>query len=89
MNTRSRFSFGDYIVFVDESGDHHLTRIDPVYSVFVLAFAIVKKSEYVNQVCRDLQQFKLRWFAYFQQACQGEHQKMDRWVRMRLLAILR
>ena len=29
------------------------------------------------------------WFAYFQQACLGEHQEMDRWVRMRLRSILR
>ena len=31
-------AFGDHIVFVDESGDHSLTSINPDYPVFVLAF---------------------------------------------------
>ncbi len=64
MNTNSATAFGDYLVFVDESGDHHLSRIDPLYSVFVLAFTIIKKSDYIHQVCRDLQQFKLRYWSH-------------------------
>ncbi len=28
----------DYLVFVDESGDHGLTSIEPSYPIFVLAF---------------------------------------------------
>jgi len=31
-------AFGDYLVFVDESGDHGLARVDPGYPIFVLAF---------------------------------------------------
>lgn len=30
--------FSDFLVFVDESGDHGLDSIDPGYPVFVLAF---------------------------------------------------
>ncbi|HFD87807.1 MAG TPA: DUF3800 domain-containing protein, partial [Gammaproteobacteria bacterium] len=30
----------EYIVFVDESGDHGLRSIDEAYPIFVLAFCI-------------------------------------------------
>lgn len=42
----------DYLVFVDESGDHHLTRIDPQFPVFVLLFAILRKDDYVEKSAR-------------------------------------
>ena len=35
--------FSDYIVYVDESGDHNLERINPEYPLFVLAFCIFEK----------------------------------------------
>lgn len=54
--------FSDYIVYVDESGDHSLTSIDPAYPVFVLAFCVFKKSSYVEQVVPALQAFKFKWF---------------------------
>ncbi len=56
--------FGDYLVFVDESGDHSLTSIDPIYSVFVLAFVIVRKSDYVGKITPDLQNFKMRYWGH-------------------------
>ncbi len=28
-------NFGDYLVFVDESGDHNLSEIDPQFPVFL------------------------------------------------------
>ena len=34
-------TFSDFIVFVDESGDHSLEVINPDYPVFVLAFCIL------------------------------------------------
>ena len=37
-------TFSDYLVFVDESGDHSLTSIGSLYPVFVLAFAVIRKS---------------------------------------------
>ena len=40
----------DYIVYVDESGDHSLTSIDPDYPVFVLSFCIFRKAEYAQAV---------------------------------------
>jgi hypothetical protein len=54
-------SFGDFLVFVDESGDHNLTQIDPQFPVFVLLFAIIPKEEYVTQVCPGLQRFKFEF----------------------------
>jgi len=51
-------AFGDYLVFVDESGDHGLENVSTEYPVFVLLFAIFQKDEYVDRACRDLQRLK-------------------------------
>jgi len=40
--------FSDYIIYVDESGDHSLESIDPDYPIFVLSFCIFKKSKYTS-----------------------------------------
>lgn len=64
MNSSADMPFGDYLVFVDESGDHSLTSIDPQYSVFVLAFVIIEKSAYIRQVSRDLQEFKMQHWGH-------------------------
>ena len=36
----------DYIVFVDEGGDHSLDKVDPLYPLFVLAFRVMPFSAY-------------------------------------------
>ena len=36
-------NFGDYIVFVDESGDQSLKSVNANYPVFVLSFCIFEK----------------------------------------------
>lgn len=46
----TRTNGSDYIVYVDESGDHSLTSIDPNYPIFVVAFAIFEKATYANAV---------------------------------------
>jgi len=56
--------FGDYLVFVDESGDHELSKIDPQYPVFVLLFCIIRKENYVTQVCPPLQRFKFEFWGH-------------------------
>ena len=58
------FSFSDYLVFVDESGDHNLVHIDPQFPVFVLLFAILRKDDYVNRICPDLQRFKFEFWGH-------------------------
>lgn len=54
----------DYLVFVDESGDHHLTRIDPQFPVFGLLFAILHKDDYVEKVCPTLSRFKFQFWGH-------------------------
>jgi hypothetical protein len=56
--------FGNYLVFVDESGDHNLTSINEQYPVFVLLFCIVQKSEYVDSICPALQRFKFEYWGH-------------------------
>src|ERR1051326_296962 len=56
--------FGDYLVFVDESGDHGLRDVSLDYPVFVLLFVLIKKVDYANTICRDLQRFKLRFWGH-------------------------
>lgn len=57
-------NFSDYLVFVDESGDHGLDTIDPGYPVFVLAFCIVSKADYVGKIVPAIQHFKLKHFGH-------------------------
>jgi hypothetical protein len=64
MDEPASTGFGDYLVFVDESGDHELTKIDPQYPVFVLLFVIIRKADYVETVCRELQRFKLKFWGH-------------------------
>ncbi len=58
--------FSDYIVYVDESGDHGLKTIDPNYPVFVLAFCIFHKRDYMEVLVPALQAFKFRHFGHDQ-----------------------
>lgn len=57
-------SFGDYIVYVDESGDHGLERPDPDYPVFVLAFCIVRKDEYKTIISPAIDALKFKHFGH-------------------------
>jgi hypothetical protein len=56
--------FSDYIVYVDESGDHGLATINPEYPVFVLAFCIFAKRHYAEVVCPTIQRFKFEHFGH-------------------------
>ena len=58
--------YGDYIVYVDESGDHGLASIDPNYPVFVLAFCIFRKDEYARVAVNRLLDFKFTQFGHDQ-----------------------
>ena len=46
--------FSEYIVYVDESGDHGLESVDPNYPIFVLVFCVFKKEDYVNRIIAQL-----------------------------------
>ncbi|WP_434930708.1 DUF3800 domain-containing protein [Shewanella sp. HL-SH5] len=56
--------FSDFVVYVDESGDHSLTSIDKDYPVFVLAFCIFYKGHYLAKVVPELQQLKFDYFGH-------------------------
>ncbi len=58
--------FGDYLVFVDESGDHGLSSIDPDFPVFALSFILIKKSDYVNNIVPAVQALKIKYWGHDQ-----------------------
>lgn len=58
--------FDDYIVFVDESGDHGLESIDPNYPVFVLVFCIFHKEAYASGAAPAVLRFKFAHFGHDQ-----------------------
>lgn len=57
---------GDYIVYVDESGDHGLKTIDKDYPLFVLTFCCFQIEEYINNAVPLLQRFKFKHFGHDQ-----------------------
>lgn len=57
-------SYSDYIVYVDESGDPNLGNPDPNYPMFVLAFCIFRKSDYVGHVSPSIQNLKFKHFGH-------------------------
>ncbi len=59
-------AFGDYIVYVDESGDHGLASTDPDYPIFVLAFCIFAKAELAATVVPAMMRFKFAHFGHDQ-----------------------
>jgi hypothetical protein len=56
--------FSDYIVYVDESGDHSLTSIDADFPVFSPSFCVVKKSEYLSAVVPAVQALKFKYWGH-------------------------
>ena len=56
--------FGNYIIYVDESGDHSLESIDSNYPIFVLAFCIFKKKNYSFNLVPKIQDFKFKFFGH-------------------------
>ena len=57
-------AFSDYLVYVDESGDHGLISIDPEYPVFVLVFCVFQKAEYINRITTSLARFKMQFWGH-------------------------
>lgn len=56
--------FSEYLVFVDESGDHGLDSVDRGYPIFVLAFCIMRKEDYVAALTPAVQMFKMKHFGH-------------------------
>jgi hypothetical protein len=56
--------FSDFIVYVDESGDHGMQSLDENYPIFVLVFCIFFKKHYRSFVVPKLQEFKFKHFGH-------------------------
>lgn len=56
--------FSDFIVYVDESGDHGMQTLDSNYPVFVLAFCVFYKNHYATKVVSALEAFKFKHFGH-------------------------
>lgn len=56
--------FSDYIVYVDESGDHSLTSINPAHPVFALAFCVIEKATYIQAIVPAFQNLKFEFWGH-------------------------
>jgi hypothetical protein len=56
--------FSDYVVYVDESGDHSLASIDATYPVFVLAFCVFHKRHYAEKIIPAVEKLKFNYFGH-------------------------
>lgn len=56
--------FSDYVVYVDESGDHSLSSVNPQNPVFALAFCIFDKSNYISAVVPAFQRLKFDFWGH-------------------------
>jgi hypothetical protein len=54
----------EYIVFVDESGDHSLDSINERYPIFVLALCVFRKDNYIREISPALGMLKLAFFGH-------------------------
>ena len=56
--------FSDYVVYVDESGDHSLASVDRDYPVFVLALCIFHKRHYSEKIIPAVEKLKFNYFGH-------------------------
>lgn len=54
----------DYIIYVDESGDHSLESIDSEFPTFVLSFCIFRKNDYVHRITPAIRDLKFATFGH-------------------------
>lgn len=62
----SELANSNYIIYVDESGDHSLECINPRYPLFVLVFCVFHKDHYIQKVIPDLSRLKISTFGHDQ-----------------------
>ncbi len=63
----------DYIIYVDESGDHGLDSLDSDYPVFVLSFCVFRISDYITNAVPLIQKFKFDHFGHDQVILHEHH----------------
>lgn len=54
----------EYIIYADESGDHSMKEVYKEHPVFVLAFCIFKKVDYINQIKTAFSQLKFDFWGH-------------------------
>ena len=59
-----RAQYSEYVVYVDESGDHGIDSINPYYPLFVLSFCIFRKDVYAHQVSPAFRMLKFSTFGH-------------------------
>ncbi len=52
----------EYIAFLDECGDHSLTKIDEDFPIFVLSLVVVKRRDYIQTILPAINKLKLRYW---------------------------
>lgn len=57
-------SYSDFIIYVDESGDHGLQLINPDYPLFVLVFCIFHKTNYSSIIVPKITDLKFKYFGH-------------------------
>lgn len=57
-------NLSEWIVFVDESGDHSLESIDQAYPVFALTFCVISKEEYLTALLPKVKRLKFDFFGH-------------------------
>ncbi|MGV8937596.1 MAG: DUF3800 domain-containing protein [Allorhizobium sp.] len=55
---------GEYIFYADESGDHSLVTVDPLYPIFVLSISGFRIADYCKKVVPSFQRFKFNEFGH-------------------------
>jgi hypothetical protein len=56
--------YSDFVVYVDESGDYSIESINLRYPLFVLAFCIIKKKIYANNISPAVRMLKFDTFGH-------------------------
>ncbi len=56
--TEREQNMAEYIVFIDESGDDNIARVDPNYPIFVLGAVIMEKTYHNTEAIQKVARFK-------------------------------
>ncbi len=56
--------YSDYIIYVDESGDHGLDSVNPDFPVFVLSFRLFQKKSYAENLTPVIRSLKFKTFGH-------------------------
>ena len=56
--------FSNFVVYVDESGDHGMETVDDNYPVFVLALCVIHKRHYAEKIIPAVEKLKFNYFGH-------------------------